>query len=57
MDREWAVLWDNEAGPGWDWCVIIPGLEPIMGLSEELARRIVNDHNVLLKEYEAGSGG
>jgi len=45
MDEEWSVSYDNEAGPGWDWCVIIPGHEPIMGLDEALARRIVDDHN------------
>lgn len=50
MDREWRVFWDNEAGPGWDWCIEIPGKENIMGLDEETARRVAEDHNVRLSQ-------
>lgn len=53
MDAEWKALWDNEAGPGWDWFISIPGKEPIMGLDEETARRIAADHNVNLPRKEA----
>lgn len=49
LDVEWSAEWDNEAGPGWDWFVSVPGREPIMGLDEDLARRIVADHNAALK--------
>lgn len=50
MDQEWHVFWDNEAGPGWDWCVQIPGKENIMGLDEATADRIVRDHNEVLRQ-------
>lgn len=45
LDREWAISFDNEAGPGWDYVVVIPGYENIMGLAKEVAERIVDDHN------------
>ena len=49
MDMEWIVLQDNEAGPGWDWMVIVPGKENVTNLDEETARRIAADHNRLLR--------
>jgi hypothetical protein len=48
LSAPWSAHYDNEAGPGWDWFVSIPGGEPIMGLSQALAGRIVADHNILI---------
>lgn len=45
LDRKWMAMRDNEAGPGWDWVVIVPGKENITNLDEPTARRIVEDHN------------
>jgi hypothetical protein len=47
-DLPWEVFEDNEAGPGWEWCIAIPGGQRIMGLREEIAYRIVGDHNARL---------
>lgn len=45
LDQEWSISFDDEAGPGWDYIVVIPGYENIMGLAKEVAERIVDDHN------------
>lgn len=45
LNEEWSISFDNEAGPGWDYIVVIPGYENIFGLPKELAERIVDDHN------------
>lgn len=43
LNQRWSMLWDNEAGPGWDWMVVTGDVEHITGLSEALARRIIAD--------------
>ena len=55
IEARWEVLQDNEAGPGWDWMVIVPGKENIVDLDEETARRIAADHNRCLKLPGAGA--
>lgn len=51
LNKPWSVLHDNEAGPGWDWCVVVPGHENITGLSKDIAYRVAGDHNWALSKH------
>lgn len=57
LDVPWMLMQDNEAGAGWDWIVVVPGGENIVGLSEVVARRIATDHSASLTAASAHTGG